>query len=203
MKYGIWGVIMPLLLKKTVMGYLGDIVPEMKASDIKFEFKGIIARQPEIGGRRNNLMMRLYWAAYWTAAYKVFPQRITNEIFERLVYAPCYSDIMRKMSGGKNFFTEKNMKTRERLSKDPTFNAYPENWKYSFSYNMSVPECTIIYTRCAICEMKKREGCSRLVRYMCITDFANQELMRNQLIRTKTLGNGDDCCDYHIIGKKK
>lgn len=202
MKYGMFATLMPLLMKKMVMGYLADVAPEIKASDIKREFKGIIARQPEIGGRRNNLIMGLYLAAYLTAVYKVCPQKITNEVFEGLVHTLCYSDVMRRMSEGKNFFTEKNMKTRERLSKDPTFNAYPENWKYTFSYDMTVPECTIIYSRCAICEMARREGCTHLVRYMCITDFANQELMGNQLIRTKTLGNGDDCCNFHIIGKK-
>lgn len=202
MKYGIFGVMMPVLVQKTVMTYLADVVPEMKASDIKWEFKGIIKRQPEIGGRKNNLVIGLYLGAYLTAVYKACPQKITEEVFEGMVNALCYSDVMRKMSEGKNFFTEKNMKTRARLSQDPEFNSYPENWKYTFSYDMNVPECTIIYSKCAICEMAKREGCAHLVRYMCITDFANQELMGNRLIRTKTLGAGDECCDFHIIGKK-
>ena len=65
-----------------------------------------------------------------------------------------------------------------------------------------IPECRITYTKCAICEMAKRENCFHLVRYMCTTDYASQELMGNTLIRTKTLGNGDECCDFHIIGRK-
>lgn len=47
MKYGVFGMIMPLLMKKTIMHYLVDLIPEIKASDIQREFKGIIARQPD------------------------------------------------------------------------------------------------------------------------------------------------------------
>ena len=94
------------------------------------------------------------------------------------------------------------MNARNRLAGDAWFNRFPDNWKYTFSYNMEIPECRITYTKCAICEMAKRENCFHLVRYMCTTDYASQELMGNTLIRTKTLGNGDECCDFHIIGRK-
>ncbi len=203
MKYGMFGIMMPLLVQKTAMTYLADIAPDIKASDIKKEFKGIIERQTDIGGRKNNLILGLYLAAYLLAVYKTCPQKITDEVFKGLVHTLCYSDIMRKMSEGKEFFTEKNMKTRERLAEDPVFNSYPENWKYTFSYDMKIPECTITYSECAICHMAKREGCAHLVKYMCVIDFANQELMGNKLIRTKTLANNDSCCDFHIIGKKR
>lgn len=108
-----------------------------------------------------------------------------------------------KMNEGRDFFTKKNMETRYRLQSDPEFNSYPENWRYTFTYDLAVPECTITYTRCAICEMARREGCFRLMRHLCVTDFAQQELMGNTLVRTKTIGNGDELCDFHIIGKRR
>ena len=37
---------------------------------------------------------------------------------------------------------------------------------------------------------------------MCKIDFVSQELMGNTLIRTKTLAEGYDVCDFHIIGKR-
>ena len=41
------------------------------------------------------------------------------------------------------------------------------------------------------------------MKHLCKTDFVQQELMGNTLIRTKTMGNRDANCDYQIIGKKK
>lgn len=99
----------------------------------------------------NNLIIGLYLAAYLMAMYKACPDKVTEEVFEGMINAFCYSDNMRKMSEGKNFFTKRNVKTRERLSTDYTFNCYPENWRYTFSYDMCVPECTITYSKCTIC----------------------------------------------------
>lgn len=196
MKYGLMGTIVLLLMKKETVKYLQNINVPMDMGKVKKEYKAIIARQPEVGGSKNNLIMALYLAAYFMSVYKNDPKRITDEAFDGYVKHVCASDIFVKMNKGRNFFTIKNMETRNRLQSDPDFNSYPENWKYTFSYDLSVPECTITYTRCAICEMARREGCFRLMKYLCTTDFAQQELMGNTLIRTKTLGRGDDCCNF-------
>jgi hypothetical protein len=107
------------------------------------------------------------------------------------------------MNKDRNFFTDRNILTRNRLQNDPIFTDNPDNWHYTFSYDMSIPDCSIVYTKCAICEMARREDCFHLMRYLCKTDFAQQELMGNTLIRTKTIGNGDEICDFHIIGKSE
>ena len=146
--------------------------------------------------------MGLYLAAYLMAVYKTAPEKITDEVFEGLVDAIVTCDRFVKMNKGREFFTEKNIQTRNRFQSDPEFNSYPENWKYTFTYDLSVPECTITYTRCAICEMARRERCFHLMKYLCTTDFAQQDLMGNTLIRTKTIGNGDEICDFHIVGGK-
>ena len=152
---------------------------------MKKEYKAIIARQPEIGGMKNNLIAGLYMAAWLMAVLKVNPEQVSEEVFDGLVKAICASDIFIKLNKGKEFFSEKNIGTRNRLQSDPEFNSYEENWKYTFTYDMSVPECTITYTKCAICLMAKREDCFHLTKYLCTTDFVQQELMGNTLIRTK------------------
>ena len=128
---------------------------------------------------------------------------MTHETFGAFIDSICASNTFIKMNRGRNFFTEKNINTRNALQHDPIFTGNPENWQYSFSYDMSVPECTITYTKCAICAMARREDCFHLMPHLCKTDFAQQKLMGNTLIRTKTIGNGDDICDFHIIGGRK
>ena len=91
---------------------------------VKKEFTAIFHRQPDIGGMKNNLLMGLYLAAYFKAAYQVNPANMTGSTYEALVSAVCNSDIFRKMCEDREFFTEKNMETRKRLSADPEFNSY-------------------------------------------------------------------------------
>lgn len=203
MKYGMMGAVVPLLVKKPAFTYLDKMVPGISCRTVKAEYKKSIRNQPEVGGTKNNLIMGLYLAAYFMAVYKAAPEKMTDEAFGEFIDSICASDTFVKMNKGRNFFTEKNIFTRDRLQHDPIFTDNPDNWQYSFSYNMNTPECTITYTRCAICEMARRENCFHLMPHLCKTDFAQQKLMGNTLIRTKTIGNGDEICDFHIIGGKK
>lgn len=203
MKYGIMGAAVPLLVKKPAYTWLDSNTPGINPKAVKAEYKRIIANQPDVGGTKNNLIMGLYLAAYFMAIYNTAPKKMADETFGKFIDAICASDIFVKMNKGGNFFTEKNILTRNRLQNDPIFSDNPENWQYTFSYDMDVPECKITYTKCAICEMARRENCFHLMPHLCKTDFAQQELMGNTLIRTKTIGNGDDICDFHIIGGKR
>lgn len=203
MKYGIMGAAVPLLVKKPAYAYLDRAIPGISPKEIKAEYKRIIRNQPEVGGTKNNLIMGLYLAAYFMAVFKTAPEKMPDEMFGEFIDSICASETFVKMNKGRNFFTEKNILTRNRLQHDPIFTDNPENWQYTFSYDMSIPECTITYTRCAICAMVRRENCFHLMPHLCKTDFAQQELMGNTLIRTKTIGNGDDICDFHIISGKK
>ena len=203
MKYGIMGAAVPVLVKKPAYADLDKAIPGISPKAVKAEYKRIIRDQLDVGGSKNNLIMGLYLAAYFMAVYKTASEKMSNETFGEFIDAICTSDIFVKMNKGRNFFSEKNILTRNRLQNDPIFTENPENWQYTFSYDMDVPECRIIYTRCAICEMARRENCFHLMPHLCKTDFAQQELMGNTLIRTKTIGNGDEICDFHIIGGRK
>ena len=203
MKYGIFGAMIPVLVTRPAFEYLDKTVPGISKKAVKKEYKAIISRQPEIGGMKNNLIVGLYMAAWLMAIYKTAPDQVSEDIFDGLIKAICASDIFIRLNKGKELFSEKNIGTRNRLQSDPEFNSYEENWKDTFTYDMSVPECTITYTKCAICQMAKREDCFHLMKYLCTTDFVQQELMGNTLIRTKTIGNGDEICDFHIIGGRK
>lgn len=202
MKYGLYGILIPLLMKNETSKYLNKAELPFDKRKIKKEYKLIIKRQPDIGGNKNNLIMGVYTAAYFISVYKNNINKMNEEIFDGFVKHVCASSLFKKLNEGKDFFAKKNIETRNKLQNDEQFNSYSENWKYDFTYDLNVPECKITYTRCAICEMAKREKTFHLMKYLCWTDYAQQELMGNKLIRTKTIGNGDDICDFHIIGKK-
>ena len=45
----------------------------------------------------------------------------------------------------------------------------------------------------------KQESLSFLLPHMCVMDYPTIEFSGGKLLRTKTLGNGDDCCDFHVV----
>lgn len=57
MRYGIMGSLAALMMKKITLEYLGRSGFEVSRAQIMREYRGIIDRQPEIGGRKNNLIM--------------------------------------------------------------------------------------------------------------------------------------------------
>lgn len=206
MEYGIRGMMIPLLLDKDMKQYfqkqefVTDIRDYMKKA--KTEYKAMVSRCPGVGPK-NNLAMGLYVVAYALSFYKAAPEQVTDEVFLGVVKAICYSDAMKRIYKGKNFFTKKNMETRAKNAVLWEKGEYPMNWKCSFSYDLSKPECYITYTECAICKFGQLENCGHLIKHLCLTDYASQELMGNTLYRTKTLAAGDDCCDFHIVGKPR
>lgn len=128
MKYGLMGVAVRVLVKKPTLEYLREATPGISAKSVSSHYKAIVSRQPEVGGMRNNLIMGLYLAAYFMAVWQAAPEMMDDETFEGLVSHITVSKRFVKMNKGRDFFTKKNMETRDRLQSDPEFNSYLENW---------------------------------------------------------------------------
>ena len=61
-------------------------------------------------------------------------------------------------------------------------------------------------TKCPYYDVLKSYGCDRLCKLFCETDDICNAKLHPKLVwhRTKTLGNGDDCCDFCLrISSKK
>jgi len=64
----------------------------------------------------------------------------------------------------------------------------------SFYFGQDVLEC-------AICKFYKKQGAEKYVPYICLGDYPMFKRMGVMLYRTKTLGNGDDMCDFRVEKK--
>lgn len=73
------------------------------------------------------------------------------------------------------------------------------DWKFTFCYDPDVPEYFLTYSECGVCKIAAQENLQFLVPCLCAMDYASTALMGAKLIRTKTIGNGDECCDFHIV----
>lgn len=57
------------------------------------------------------------------------------------------------------------------------------------------------YTTCGICRLYADEGHPELTPYLYRLDYPMAEMMGLRLTRTKTIGGGDDRCDFRYSAK--
>ena len=98
-------------------------------------------------------------------------------------------------------FTESTQNKKRRESKASQHSKYPLDWK--FKYREGKDEFYNTYTECGICKLGKKEGCFEFVPCLCKMDERSYFYEGGKLHRTKTLAQGDDCCDFHVTKRKK
>lgn len=203
MKYGVVGAFIPLLMDGVVYSYTKEALPDLDLRALKkrhrAEYKALVARTPGVGSMRDNMLYSTYYIACYGLAYFEADERITQEIFEGMIKAVCESDLMAKAYKGKSAFDAKKLAAYEKGAARSQKGEYPMDWKFTFQSNPDVPEYFITYSECAICKLAQQENLQFLVPCLCAMDYASTELMGAKLIRTKTLGNGDECCNFHIV----
>ena len=206
MKYGLFGTMFPLLFSKTLYDYTREAVPGIDIKDFQKkhlqEYKAMIARTPSVGTvKENHLLPSVYLVCYVLAYYKADPEKITMEVYDGMVDAVCKSKVMKSFYQGKDCFSPKEIEKYVIGSKRSKEKKYAMDWVYDFSYDLSVPEYFITYHECALCKLAKQEDLFFLMPHLCPVDYPTIEYKGGKLIRSKTLGNGDDCCDFHVIKK--
>ncbi len=206
MKMGLIGNLFPLLFDGIVYEYTRRVLPDLDLADFKkkhrAQYRQMISRIPSIGSMSENMFASVpYMACYGFAYYKADPQRITMEIFDGMIDAICKSDMMKKFYQGKNCFDRKEIEKYVAGSKRSKERKYPNDWVFDFSYDLSVPEYFVTHYECGVCKIAKQENLMFLMPHVCVMDYPTIEYKGGRLIRTKTLGKGDDCCDFHVVKK--
>lgn len=204
MKYGVIGALVPSLFDKTVYGYTAKALPDMDMKAFKRahkqEYKAMVKRTPSVGSVKDNMFaMVMYLACYGFSYYKAAPQQITMEVFDGMIDALCRCDRMKSFYKGKNCFDQKEIDKYVKGAARSQKKEYPMNWVFDFSYDLSVPEYYVTHRECGVCKVGQQENLQFLIPHMCVMDYPTIEYKGGKLIRTKTLGNGDDCCDFHVV----
>lgn len=115
MKYGMFGIMMPVLCGKVLIPYAKEKVPGFDKRKVMAEYKGMIARNPDIGtGKTNPLLAGLYLAAYILAFHKAYPAQIGGEEIGELVDILGESSVMKRLYAGKDFLRRKILRPGQR-----------------------------------------------------------------------------------------
>lgn len=210
MKYGIMGGFIRFAFAKTAFDYIEKVIPEIDLPSykkrVRKEYKAIVARTPSIGSMKDNMfVMTMYAGAFLIALYKEADGKLDEEKLKGLVRAAAYCPLMMKAKQGKSAFTEKEIKTRTRQSEwsRDHIREYPMNWFYYFENVPGKDEYYITHKQCGICKLTKQEHCREITKHLCMMDYYTFEMQGAVLDRTKTLGYGDDECNFHLMSKER
>lgn len=210
MRFGLMGRFIELTFAKAAFDYMQKAVPMLDMEDYRTrvlcEYRAIVDRTPSVGSMRDNMfVMVMYAGALLIAFYKEARAYMTRDILKGLVHAASYAPIIVRAKRGKSAFTKREMKTRTRQSKwsREHIEAYPMNWYYYFEAVPGKDEYYITHKQCGICKLTKQEECEEITKYLCAMDYYTLEMQGAVLDRTKTLGSGDDECNFHVMSRER
>ncbi len=204
MNYGLIGPMFAFLCGKPVYEYTAKALPGYNMKEFRKahmrEYRAMVERTPGAGSMKDNMFASvLYLACYGFSYYKAAPDVMTTEIFDGMINALTTSDIMKRMYKNKDCFSKKEIDKYVRGAERSQKKEYPMDWVFDFSYDLSVPEYYVTYHECGVCKIAKQEGMMFLMPHMCVMDYPTIEYKGGHLIRTKTLGQGNEICDFHVV----
>ncbi len=204
------GIFIKFAFAKTAFDYVEKEIPEIDMASYKKrvlkEYRAIVERTPGIGSIKDNMfVVTMYAGAFLIALYKEADGKMDEEKLKGLIRAAAYCPLMVKAKQGKSAFSEKEIANRTRQAKwsRDHIEEYPMNWFYYFETVPGKDEYYITHKQCGICKLTEQEHCSEITKYLCMMDYYTFEMQGAVLDRTKTLGYGDDECNFHLMSRER
>jgi hypothetical protein len=174
------------------------------------EFDKLIPQFPYVGGKENRLTANLIQAGYGLALYRALERHgggvyqageLCHLALEHMLFRiPAFA---RKLLGKIKFSPRKIIKMKEYAQLSQR-RRYPEDWVWELiEGDGGAFDFGITYTECGIEKFLRRQGASDFTPYLCNTDYVLFSALGMELVRTKTLAWGCDCCDFRIKMKGK
>lgn len=159
----------------------------------KDRFKYILGNTIDIDG--SPLRFNLVFGSMIIAIIDCFPD-LTEEEIRYILKSMFRSRFIKKIKSHSDIFR----KMREKASNYKPVNE--NDWEKTLVKIDDPNEFTIHYTKCGLCTLFKQWNKSEWTKYLCELDYIMFKDTTIDLIRTKTLANGDDYCDFRMINNK-
>jgi hypothetical protein len=169
-------------------------------------FAALLPQIPYIGGDANRLTENLYLSAAMLAFYqalKVHGKPV--EEISRIIYlgtVSFYSSFPIKAMlwwEGRNIFSHRRLEKLQQKAVVSQARQYPGNWVYNYvpgngkSFLFGVD-----YIDCGIVKYLNDQGAAELAPYLCWLDYPMCASMQVGLVRTITLAQGGNKCDFRF-----
>lgn len=174
--------------------------PKSTAQKTAKENKAVILRAKEIGTSR--LVSSYIMASYFIALNRS-TGKSAEENFEIFRDGLCASKLFRKSVGdAESYLDPKKMEGRLKWSEDSHKRLYENDWVVDILPGNGEYDLGYDYLECGACKLCKDEGCPEITPYICRMDFVLANIMNMKLVRTGTIAEGADHCDFRYSRKK-
>ena len=133
--------------------------------------------------------------------------KISTEDLKDIMRITLSDPILLKLMGNKDFNDPKELnKFKEHIHKNSDWaelhrKEYPETWKFNFD-DSHQDGFYYYFTKCPIAKFFKDNNLEEITPIFCELDHLTIKTRKAKLLRDKTLANGDDMCDFWIVGDK-
>jgi len=184
---------------------VGDEGLDAMVAETRAEYEAVIDRLPWIGGSANPRSFSLYGSAFWLALWRVLEPRgltldeargLFCEIFK--AYWSRYPRVLAHLYGRVRMGPANQKKVRrlalasqERTNPDDYVSRFVPGEPGRFDFGIDFVECAII-------KFLRAEGAEELAPVLCELDWPHTELIGIELMRTTTLAEGGERCDFRF-----
>ncbi|MFX1563555.1 MAG: L-2-amino-thiazoline-4-carboxylic acid hydrolase [Promethearchaeota archaeon] len=191
--------------RQVLASHYGDSFSEKALEKTIQEFDSLLPQLPYIGGDKNPLTKNLVFSAAALALYRVLKAHSksveeTGRILYESIEAEAATVSRFKRWLARRLIWSRFVKNRlKRMAAESQKCLYPENWVGIYiegdgkNFNLGLD-----YTECGICKFYHKQGADELTPYLCILDFPMSRARGSGLIRTTTLAEGGDRCDFRF-----
>jgi hypothetical protein len=195
----------PIILRSVVSEQLQKYYSKDATKDllkkIYSEYRAIIRSSPDIGGSKNLFIGSYLMGAYLVAVYKNTRDKLSLTDMDKIISEGLNSFEFMKKRMRKVDLLSVNYKNKVEHAGEwckKKKDRYPDNWQVEIK-DKSNPELThIVFTKCSLCALCKREGVTEFIASLCATDYITMSFAKCKLERPTTLGKGNECCDFFI-----
>ena len=105
------------------------------------------------------------------------------------------------MGNAESYLDPKKLPARLKWSEESHKRKYGNDWVVDILTKTDDYELGYDYHECGVCKLYNDEGCPELAPYMCRMDFVLADIMDMKLVRTGTIAEGAELCDFRYSRK--
>ena len=180
--------------------------PQYKKRGVS-NISGIIKEHKNIYARAKEMNDEKLLSSYIMGMYFIAMNRVSGlspkENYQILEDGLKESAMFRKGLGtAEAYLDEKRMAARYEWAAESKKRKGENNWVLDVLPKCDEYDLGYDYYECGICKICRDEGCPELAKHLCKLDFMMADLMSAKLVRTKTLAEGADYCDFRYSLKR-
>lgn len=193
-------------IKRALKTKYGNKDVKTIVGNAKTEYRKLLNKADDIGSK-NPMASNLYMCLLFFSFMQGSNGKISTQDLKDIMRITLSDPILLKLMGNKDFNDPKELnKFKEHIHKNSDWaelhrKEYPETWKFNFD-NSHQDGFYYYFTKCPIAKFFKDNNLEEITPIFCELDHLTIKTRKAKLLREKTLANGDDMCDFWIVGDK-